>query len=316
MHKKPRTISARRIAIIMVVVLLLLLLTAFLYPILPLGGKERINPEKVKDLPPLAELAVKLMNSSSHLAYKSIWSDVDDVQISNIGATAESTLKLLEEVEKVVRATVGGSLGERLLKATYSYENVSSASINASKVAFLLDKVRPDVMLALDLLIQGKVSEALLIWNKIESQVIESRLLLGNSISRLIKIDRSSLLSEAHEVSLNESLARLEELANELDQIIFLFLLVKERPEDIESILEAALSLESGEQLEIDLSELLEKEGVQAAIKAAQNLNPSQAGRFAYQVGRFKALIQLPSACALQGNIPGSGAGREERPDD
>ncbi len=317
MHKfVPRIFSARRIAIVTVIALLLILFIAFFYPILPLKGKGRVNPEKVKDLPPLAELAIESMNSSSYLAYESIWLDVDDTQISNTGSTAESTLNLLEEVEEAVKATVGGSLRERLLEATYSYENVSSASINASKVAFLLDKARPDLMLALDLLIKGEVTEALLIWNRIESQVVGSRLLLGNSIACLIKIDRGSLLSEAHELSVNESQARLEELAKELDQIILLFLLVKDRPEDIESILQAALSLEKGEQLEIDLNELLEREGVQAAIKGAQNLNPSQAGRFAYQVGRFKALIQLPSACALHGNLPGSGAGREERPDD
>ncbi len=314
---KLKQINARKIATLGVIVFLLLLSVAFFYPLIS-TGKRRINPERVKDLAPLAELSVRSINVSSKLAYDSIWSDVNDNEILDIGATAESALKSLEEVEEVVKATVGGSLRERLLNATYSYENVSSASINSSKTALLLDEARPGVMLALDLLLKGNVTGALGVWSGVESQVIGARLLVGNSIKRLIEIDQSSLFSEAHELAVNESLSRLEELENELDQIISLFLLVKEKPEEVEKILKTALSLESGEQIDVNLSEFLENEGIQAVIQASQNLNPSNAGRFAYQIGRFKSLMQLPCTCQQlqQGGLPGSGAGREERPDD
>ncbi|GEM_PF-3567222 len=314
---KSRGIGFKEIATAGIIVLLILLLTAFFYPLISMKSKKRINPERVKDLAPLAELSVKSINASSSLAYESIWSDVSDAEISNIGATAESSLNSLRDVEEAVKATVGGSLRERLLKATYSYENVSSASINASITASLLDKARPGIMDALDLLLKGNVSEALSLWSNVESQVIKSRLLVGNSIKHLIEIDRSSLLSEAHELTVNESLSRLEELLDELDQLISLFLLVKERPEEVEKILNTALSLEAGEQIDVDLREFLENQEVQAAIQASKNLNPSSAGRFAYQIGRFRALMQLPLTCQLQqGGLTGSGAGREERPDD
>jgi len=314
---KSKQINARKIAALGVIVFLLLLSVAFFYPLIS-TDKKRIDPEKVKDLAPLAELSVRSINVSSKLAYDSIWSDVNDNEILDIGATAESALKSLEEVEEAVKATVGGSLRERLLNATYSYENISSASINSSETASFLDEARPGVMLALDLLLKGKVTEALTVWSEIEPQVMGARLLVGNSIKRLIEIDQSSLLSEAHELAVNKSLSKLEELADELDQIISLFLLVKEKPEEVEKILKTALSLELGERIDVNLGEFLEKDEVKAAIQASQNLDPSKAGRFAYRIGRFKALMQLPCTCqqTQQGGLPGSGAGREERPDD
>ncbi|RLG42794.1 MAG: hypothetical protein DRO05_00005 [Thermoproteota archaeon] len=316
MPKLRHSISAREVAVLGIVLLLLLLMAAFFHPLISLGSKRRVNPEKVKDLAPLAELSVRSINLSSDLAYESLWSDVKDSEILEVEAKSELTFSSLMEVEDVVKETVGGSLRERLLNATYCYENVSSASINASEAAYLLDQARPSLMLALDLLLKGNVSEALAIWNGIESKVLESRKLVGDAISSLIEVDRSSLLSEAHEQVVNGSQSKLEQLADELDQIISLFLLVKERPQEVEKILEAALSLESGAY--IDLKELLEEEGVKAAIQASENLNPGKAGRFAYHVGRFKALMQFPCACqqaGQQGDV-GSGAGREERPDD
>ena len=293
----------RRIAVLSLLTVIVVSTIVFFSPLIK--SESKVKVDWVKELPEAAYLAVKALNESSSIAYDSLWVEVNETEASMSSSTALEALDKLEMV-KLAANTLSGSIKERILGQVNTYRRVASASINASLAGETLNRVRPKLREALDLLIAGEVGEALSVWREVRGDVLTARERVGDALNDLMGADE--FISESHRQSVGQAEEKLQALAEELDQIISLFQIAEKHGGKLEKALKSFLN---GEPM---------PQGLEDLVKDASRLDAKRAGRYAYYIQTVKDALNRELRSKGSGNQEcsgkGGGAGRKERRND